>query len=77
MVNWHKLKQGILYKILMFLSVWLIMLVSKFVFIEVIDLLFGDYVNINGFFGILIVVVCVTAIHKIADYIFIKLADEN
>ncbi len=70
-----KNKQGTIYKALRVFSVWLVMFLSKFVFVWVIDQLFGDNININGFFGILAVVVCVTLVHKLADYIFIKLGD--
>lgn len=76
-VNWLKTKNGTSYKIMMFFSVWLIMFVSKFVFVGVIDFIFKDYVNISGFFGILAVVLCVTIIHKVADFIFIKLGSTN
>ncbi len=72
-VSWLRPRKGAVYKVLMFFSVWLVMFLSKFVFIWVIDQIFGDYISINGFFGILIIVVCVTAIHKLADYVFKKL----
>lgn len=75
-VAFLKDRQGKIYKLLMFFSVWLVMFISKFVFIWVIDLIFGSYININGFFGILLVVVCVTAVHKLADYAFIKLGND-
>lgn len=70
-------RQQLIYKIMMFFSVWFVMFVSKFVFIWAIDFIFGDYINIYGFFGILIVVVCVTIVHKLADLIFIKLGNNN
>ena len=76
-VNWLKVKSGKAYTAIMFLSVWLIMFVSKFVFVAIIDFVFGDYVNINGFFGILAVIISVTMIHKLADYIFIKLGNNS
>ncbi len=64
---------GTFYTILMFFSVWIVMFVSKFIFIWVIDTIFGNNININGFFGILWVVVSVTLIHKLADFTFVKL----
>jgi len=62
-------------KVLMFFSVWLVMFLSKFVFVAAIDFTFGDNININGFFGILALVLCVTVIHKAADKIFVSLGD--
>ena len=74
-VEWLKPRSGIAYKALMIFCVWLVMFSSKFVFIWVIDQIFGDNININGFFGILFVVLCVTIIHKLADYTFKKLGE--
>ena len=70
-------RQQVIYKLAMFLSVWLVMFLSKFVFIWVIDSIFGNNININGFFGILLLVVCVTVTHKLADRTFIKLGEDQ
>ena len=59
--------------VLMALGVWFVMFVSKFVFIWAIDLIFGDEVNINGFFGIFIVALVVTVMHRLADWVFVRL----
>jgi len=74
-ISWLKHRQGALYKVLMFFCVWLVMFLSKFVFIWVIDTVFGNDINIYGFFGILIIVVCVTLIHTLADTVFMRLGD--
>ncbi len=66
---------GLIYKLATFFLVWLVMFVSKFVFVWVIDIIFGNNININGFFGILAVVASVTIIHKLANLAFIKLGD--
>lgn len=68
-------KQGVAYRAFMFFLVWLVMFLSKFVFIWTIDLAFGDNIAIQGFFGILWLVLCVTVAHKLADRTFIKLGD--
>lgn len=66
---------GIIYRVATFFFVWLIMFVSKFVFVWVVDGVFGQDITIVGFFGILIIVVCVTIVHKLADLIFEKLGN--
>lgn len=71
-----KNREGTIYKVLMFFSVWLIMFLSKFVFIWALDLVFGSYIAVNGFFGILLVVLSVTIVHKFAYVIFHKLGKE-
>ena len=70
-----KHRTQMMYRVLMFFCVWLVMFVSKFVFVWVIDLIFGYYIDIYGFFGILAIVLCVTVIHKLADTIFVRLGD--
>lgn len=51
------------------------MFLSKFVFIWSIDQVFGDNIDINGFFGILYLVLAVTILHKSADLVFRNLGD--
>ena len=46
------------------------MFLSKFVFVWVVDLLFGDNINMYGFFGILTAVAGVTIVHKLTDSTF-------
>lgn len=72
-----KNKQGIEYRALMLFCVWLIMFLSKFVFIWALDAVFGAYIAIHGFFGILFVVLGVTVVHKLAYFIFKKLGSSN
>jgi hypothetical protein len=58
---------------LMAFGVWFVMFASKFVFIWAIDVLFGDEVNIDGFFGIFAVALVVTVMHRLADWVFVRL----
>ena len=72
-IAWLKGREGTIYRFLTFFGVWLVMFSSKFVFVWVIDMIFGDHINIYGFFGILAVVLCVTIVHKLADKLFVGL----
>ena len=74
-VAWLKDKPGLVYRLLMFFCVWLVMFLSKFVFIAVLDLLFSQYIYVHGFFGILFVVLSVTILHKLSNYTFHRLGD--
>ena len=53
----------------MFFSVWLVLFLSKFVFLEVIAIVFRSEVKIKGFVGLLIIVICLTAAEKIVNLI--------
>jgi hypothetical protein len=57
----------------MALGVWGVLFVSKFVFLWAIDLVFGDTIDITGFFGIFAVALVVTVVHRLADWVFIRL----
>lgn len=59
--------------VLMALGVWFVLFSSKFVFIWAIDVVLGDDVNINGFFGIFAVALVVTVAHRSADIVFARL----
>lgn len=65
------------HKALIAFCLWLIMFSSKFVFIWVIDIIFKENININGFFGILLVVLAATLINKIAEKSFMALGDKK
>lgn len=72
-----KNKHGTIYRFLAFFFVWLTLFLSKFVFIWTLNLLFGDYISIHGFFGILVVVLSVTIIHKVTYFIFLRLGNKK
>lgn len=76
-VSWLKGRDGMLYRVLMFFCVWLVMFLSKFVFIGALNVFFRDYITVNGFFDILLVVACVTVVHKLAFQIFKQLGDDK
>lgn len=76
-VRWLKNHQGTFFRVLTFFSVWLVMFLSKFVFVWALDLVFGAYIAINGFFGILLVVVLVTLVQRLAYLTFKRLGSSN
>ena len=49
-------REGTFYRVALGICVWLIMFFSKFVFLGVIDLMFGEYVTIRGFVGLLAII---------------------
>lgn len=65
------------HKAIIAFSLWLIMFSSKFIFIWVIDIIFKENININGFFGIFAVVLAATLTHKTAEKSFIILGNKE
>lgn len=54
-------------------SVWLIMFISKFVFLGVLDRIFGENLNVSGFVGILLVILTFTLLQKMVETVYSKL----
>lgn len=73
-VRWLKQKDNPR-KITLGFSIWLIMFLSKFIFLGVIDFIFGQQVEISGFVGLLAIIVCLTIAQKTVEFIYIILAD--
>lgn len=70
-----KLKKPRYYKTTLAFSIWLIMFLSKFVFLWVIDMVFGSSVNINGFVALVVIILSMTLVKHLIDYMYAKLAD--
>lgn len=56
-------------------SIWAILFFSKFVFLAVIDFVFGTYVEISGFIGLTLIILIMTVTKEALSYIFNKLGD--
>ncbi len=67
-------RQGKKYTAALVVGVWGILFVSKFVFLAVIDFIFGSEVEISGFVGIAIIVITMTVTKKLIDLVYVKLA---
>ena len=50
------------------------MFLSKFVFLGAIDIIFSDAVEISGFVGLLLIIICMTAAQALIEWIDGKLA---
>jgi hypothetical protein len=57
------------------LSVWLLMFLSKFVFLGVIDLIFSQEVEISGFLGLIAIIAALTSAQSLVELADRKLAD--
>ncbi len=72
-----KERSGALSKAGMVFSIWLIMFLSKFVFLEVIDIVFGDAVDISGFIALMVMIVVMMISRFGVEFAYQKLADEQ
>jgi len=56
-------------------GVWLILFLSKFVFLGVISFIFKDDVYISGFIGLMAIIICLTVAQKLTEFVYDKLGD--
>lgn len=57
----------------MIVGVWLVLFLSKFVFLAVISALFSDDVRVSGFVGIMIIVATLTVLQRVAEWLYARL----
>ncbi|MFC4224712.1 hypothetical protein [Lysinibacter cavernae] len=57
----------------MIAGVWLVLFLSKFVFLAVISALFSEDVKINGFVGIMLIVATLTVLQRLAEWCYARL----
>lgn len=57
--------------------IWLIIFFSKFVYLYILDILFGSRIEITGFFGILGIIILATLLFEGTEIIYKKLDDSS
>ena len=73
-VRYFKGKEGKIYTVTLVFGVWLIMFLSKFVFLAVIDWIFGSSVEISGFIGLVIIILTMMVSKYLIDLFYARLA---
>lgn len=73
--SWFRDKNGHWYRVGLIFTVWLILFLSKFVFLWVISLVFRQEVHISGFVGLLFIVAILTVLQQLFELIYYKLAE--
>ncbi len=76
-VDWLDNRKKPKSKILLIFGVWLIIFLSKFVFLWVIEFIFRGTVEISSFFGLLLMVVILTIAQKLVEIVYCKLGDKQ
>jgi len=74
-VAWFQKHEGKTYKVGLIIGVWIVVFLSKFVFLGVISVVFRQEVEISGFFGLLLIIICMTVAEKLVTTIDRKLVD--
>ena len=66
------------YKVLRIILVWLILFGSKFLILEVVDLIFGDHVELGKFLDVILLVIILMVAREVFQRIYLSLGrNEN
>jgi hypothetical protein len=65
------------YKVLRILLVWLILFGSKFLILEVVDLVFGEHVELGKFLDVILLVIALMVTREIFNRIYLTLGDRD
>jgi hypothetical protein len=71
----HRVKEfvGRFSKLLGFVSMWLVLFLSKFVILEVIDIIFGDHVELGKFLDVVVLIVTMMIVRELATQAYLSL----
>ena len=73
--SWFRDKDGSWYRFGLIFTIWLILFLSKFVFLWVISIVFRQAVHISGFIGLLLIVAVLTILQQLFELVYSKLAE--
>ena len=75
--SWFKARSGKIWKILQFISMWLILFLSKFLILEVIDFIFGEHVELGKFLDVIILVISLMIARELFLRIYLALGKQE
>lgn len=67
--------EGTLARVVDFLAVWAILFGSKFVILEVVDIMFGEHVELGGFLMVIAIVVAMMIARELVGRIYLALGE--
>jgi hypothetical protein len=75
--HWFSLREGSVYRVLGTFSTLLILFLSKFVILEVVDIIFGEHVELGHFVDVLILVLLLIVAQKVMVFAWDALGDKG
>ena len=75
--DFFKARPGKVSNFLRIISMWLILFLSKFLILEVIDLIFGEHVELGKFLDVIILVISLMVAREIFDRIYRALGERE
>ena len=75
--EFFKSRPGKIANFLRIVSTWVILFLSKFLILEVVDLVFGDHVELGKFLDVIILVIALIATREVVHRIYFSLGERD
>jgi len=75
--DFFKARPGKVSNFLRIISMWLILFLSKFLILEVIDIIFGEHVELGKFLDVIILVITLMVARELFDRIYLSLGERE
>ena len=75
--DFFKSRPGRLSNFLRLISTWVILFLSKFLILEVVDFVFGDHVELGKFLDVIILVIALIATREVFRRIYVSLGERD
>ncbi len=75
--NFFKSRPGRLSNFLRIISTWIILFLSKFLILEVVDIVFGEHVELGKFLDVIILVIALIATREVIQRIYFSLGESD
>ena len=70
-------RSGAVFTILGLLSAWVILFLSKFALLEIVDIVFGDEVELGGLLEVILLVIALMATRRLFQWIYERLGERT
>ena len=74
--DFFKARPGKFSKFLRFMSTWIILFASKFLILEIVDLVFGDHVELGKFLDVILLVIALMVAREVVQWIYLSLGED-
>lgn len=75
--DYFKSRPGKLSNLLRIIATWLILFLSKFLILEVVDLVFGEHVELGKFIDVIVLVIALMVAREVFQRIYISLGEHE
>jgi hypothetical protein len=75
--DFFKSRPGKLSNLLRIIATWLILFLSKFLILEVVDLVFGEHVELGKFIDVIVLVIALMVAREVFQRIYISLGERE